>query len=81
MQTAVTKFSGVMIDIIFKARRNKGEGEKDEGGKSCDCSTTNENAAMCIFECNNSKGAKIIKLITYCQLRESDVDSISKFPF
>ena len=26
---AVTKFSGVMIDSIFKRRRNKGEGEKE----------------------------------------------------
>ena len=29
-QTAATKFVGVMVDSIFKARRNKGEGEKEQ---------------------------------------------------
>ena len=41
----------------------------DEGRKSCDRSTTNKNAAMCIIECNDRKGAKIVRSITNCQLQ------------
>ena len=28
-RTAVTKFGGVMVDTIFKSRRNKGEGDRE----------------------------------------------------
>ena len=42
----------------------------DEGGKSRDRLTTNQNAAMRIIECNDREGAKLVKSITNCQLRE-----------
>ena len=73
------------IKSIVSANENKiGPNNRklptDEGGKSCDSSTTNQNAATCIIECNDRKGGKIVKSITNCQLRESDFNSILNFP-
>ena len=48
----------------------------DENGKSCDLSATNHNAAMCISECNDREGAKVVKSITECQFSESNINSI-----
>ena len=63
-----------------KIRPNNRKFPLDEGGKSCDRSTTNQNATMCIIECDDRKGAKIVKSITNYQLRESYFSSILKFP-
>ena len=63
-----------------KIGKNNRQLPPDEGGKSCDRSTSNQKVAICIIECNDREGAKIVKSITYCQLRESEFNSILQLP-
>ena len=42
----------------------------DEGGKLCAQASNNQIAEICILECNDRKGAKVVKSNTECQLRE-----------
>ena len=55
----------------------------DEGGKTRDHRLTNQNAVPRIIECNDRKGAKIVKLMTECQLREFAFNAFqnNKIPF
>ena len=42
----------------------------EEGGKTPDHRLANQNAVTRIIECNDRKGANIVKSIIECQLRE-----------
>ena len=55
----------------------------DEGGKTRDHRLTNQNAVPRIIECNDRKGAKIVELMTECQLREFAFNPFqnNKIPF
>ena len=48
-----------------------------EGGKTRDRRLTDQNAVMRIIECNDRKGANIVKSITECQLREFAINSFT----
>ena len=55
----------------------------EEGVKTRDCRPTNQKPVKRIAECNDREGAKIVKSITECKLRESDINSTvnSNSPF